>query len=102
MEKDDSKQRDVIPDANVNCGITMTGKDVTKPLGKDNTTGDEIESANTLVVLKQHNANIFPDIPMPLGTELNNVAGFAVSTEDVGNALQFLEFCAAFGKASNL
>ncbi|XP_047968508.1 uncharacterized protein LOC125212392 [Salvia hispanica] len=98
LEKDDSKQRDVIPDANVNCGITMTGKDVTKPLGKDNTTGDEIESANTLVVLKQHNANIFPDIPMPLGTELNNVAGFAVSTEDVGNALQFLEFCAAFGK----
>ncbi|KAL1566581.1 hypothetical protein AAHA92_02176 [Salvia divinorum] len=98
LEKDDSKQSDVNPDKNVNCGITMTRKDVVKPLGKDNTMRDEIESANTLVVLKQHNSNIFPDIPMPLGTELNNVAGFDVSTEDVGNALQFLEFCAAFGK----
>ncbi|XP_042041859.1 uncharacterized protein LOC121787243 [Salvia splendens] len=86
----------------MNCGITMTRKDGVKPFRKDNTMRDEIESANTLVVLKLHNANIFPDIPMPLGTELNNVAGFDVSTEDVGNALQFLEFCAAFGKTLEL
>ncbi|KAK3035233.1 hypothetical protein RJ639_033867 [Escallonia herrerae] len=36
--------------------------------------------------------------PIPQGTELTAVAGIDLPLEDVGNALQFLEFCAAFGK----
>ncbi|KAK9277889.1 hypothetical protein L1049_027446 [Liquidambar formosana] len=42
------------------------------------------------------------EIPMPLGIELNNVAAIDMSTEDVGYALQFLEFCKAFEKVLNL
>ncbi|XP_057809572.1 uncharacterized protein LOC131023930 [Salvia miltiorrhiza] len=107
LEKDDSEKSDIalarrtsprklavtqkISDQEAKLNVGVNPKEI-------NITGDEINSANTLVVLKQHSANIFPDIPMPLGTELNNVAGIDVSTEDVGNALQFLEFCAAFGK----
>ncbi|XP_042016853.1 uncharacterized protein LOC121764893 isoform X2 [Salvia splendens] len=90
------------PDQNMSYEVKMTRKEVVKRLEDDKTTRDEIESASTLVVLKQRNANSFLDIPMPLGIELKNVAGLDVSVEDVGNVLQFLEFCAAFGKASDL
>ncbi|CAA0829265.1 Zinc-finger domain of monoamine-oxidase A repressor R1 protein [Striga hermonthica] len=38
------------------------------------------------------------NIHFPLGIELNSVAGIDIQTEDVGSALQFLEFCAVFGK----
>jgi hypothetical protein len=36
------------------------------------------------------------EIPLPQGIELNNVAAIDIRTEDVGHALQFLEFCEAF------
>ncbi|PSS30575.1 Cell division cycle-associated 7-like protein [Actinidia chinensis var. chinensis] len=35
-------------------------------------------------------------IPLPQGTELTTVAGIDLPLDDVGHALQFLEFCAAF------
>lgn len=54
-------------------------------------------SANSKNFLKNQNA----DIPLPEGTELTSVAGIDVCAEDVGNALQFLEFCSVFGKASD-
>lgn len=38
------------------------------------------------------------EIPLPQGTELTNVANIDMPAEDVGHALQFLEFCEAFGK----
>lgn len=38
------------------------------------------------------------DIPLPQGTILTTVWGIDLSPEDVGHALQFLEFCASFGK----
>lgn len=40
------------------------------------------------------------NISLPQGTLLTTVAGLELSAEDVGNALQFLEFCAAFGEVS--
>ncbi|XAR71349.1 hypothetical protein NMG60_11028563 [Bertholletia excelsa] len=43
-----------------------------------------------------------PDIPLPLGTQLTNVAGIELPLEDVGLALQFLEFCAAFEEILDL
>ncbi|XP_062106323.1 uncharacterized protein LOC133817742 [Humulus lupulus] len=38
------------------------------------------------------------DVPLPQGTLLTTVWGFELSPEDVGHALQFLEFCLTFGK----
>lgn len=38
---------------------------------------------------------------LPLGTDLTSVAGIDVPAEDVGNALELLEFCSVFGKASD-
>ncbi|VFQ99934.1 unnamed protein product [Cuscuta campestris] len=42
--------------------------------------------------------NFNTTIPLPQGTGLTSVAGSDFLQEDVGSALQFLEFCAAFGK----
>ncbi|KAL5581974.1 hypothetical protein UlMin_014416 [Ulmus minor] len=38
------------------------------------------------------------NIPLPQGTPLTSVWGVELSPEDVGPALQFLEFCSSFGK----
>lgn len=38
------------------------------------------------------------DVPLPLGMELTTIADVELPLKDAGNALQFLEFCAAFGK----
>ena len=38
------------------------------------------------------------DIPLPSGTCLTTVAGIQLPHEDVGHALQFFEFCAAFSE----
>lgn len=38
------------------------------------------------------------DVTLPQGSQLTKVAGVDLSPEDVGNALQFLEFCATFGE----
>ncbi|XAR51553.1 hypothetical protein NMG60_11006211 [Bertholletia excelsa] len=42
------------------------------------------------------------DIPLPMGTELTTVAGIELLPEDVGHALQFLEFCATFQEILDL
>ncbi|KAJ7971202.1 Zinc-finger domain of monoamine-oxidase A repressor R1 protein [Quillaja saponaria] len=39
------------------------------------------------------------NIPLPQGTSLTNISGIELPPENVGHALQFLEFCAVFGKA---
>lgn len=44
------------------------------------------------------NKNFAADIQLPQGASLTTVAGFELDSEDAGHALQFLEFCAAFGK----
>lgn len=40
--------------------------------------------------------------PLPQGTAVTAVGDIDLQPGDVGNALQFLEFCMVFGKASNL
>ncbi|XP_052174898.1 uncharacterized protein LOC127789880 isoform X2 [Diospyros lotus] len=42
------------------------------------------------------------DISLPQGIELTNVADFDLPAEDVGHALQLIEFCEAFGKVLDL
>ncbi|XP_052197578.1 uncharacterized protein LOC127804687 isoform X2 [Diospyros lotus] len=44
------------------------------------------------------NKDIDANITLPEGTELTSVAGIDLPPEDVGHALEFLEFCSAFGK----
>ncbi|KAE8649280.1 uncharacterized protein LOC101206502 isoform X2 [Cucumis sativus] len=41
-------------------------------------------------------------VPFSPGLRLTTVADIELTTDDVGHALQFLEFCAAFGKALNI
>lgn len=38
------------------------------------------------------------EVPLPQGINLTKVANLDFPTEDVGHALQFLEFCEAFGE----
>ncbi|GAB4851963.1 hypothetical protein Ancab_016153, partial [Ancistrocladus abbreviatus] len=38
------------------------------------------------------------DIHMPHGIEITTVADIEIHPEEVGNSLQFLEFCATFGE----
>ncbi|XP_031255872.1 uncharacterized protein LOC116113852 isoform X1 [Pistacia vera] len=48
------------------------------------------------------NQKFAADIQLPKGASLTTVAGIELDSEDVGHALQFLEFCAAFGKVLGL
>ncbi|KAE9467794.1 hypothetical protein C3L33_00341, partial [Rhododendron williamsianum] len=52
--------------------------------------------------MKLQSKDIDADIPLPQGTELTTVAGIELPPEDVGHALQFLEFCAAFKEANHV
>lgn len=51
-------------------------------------------------VVKNFNSmkNNIQIVPLPEGNILTTIAGIEFSPEDVGNVLQFLEFCEAFGK----
>ncbi|KAI3462522.1 hypothetical protein Pfo_019185 [Paulownia fortunei] len=88
----------VDPDENIIDRIIVTKNDFVEPLENGKRKEDNSDTANDKIVLKHQNADFHADIPLPLGIELNSVAGIDVRTEDVGNALQFLEFCAVFGK----
>lgn len=44
------------------------------------------------------NSDMDADFVLPHGTELTSVHDIQIPSEDVGKALQFLEFCAVFGK----
>ncbi|CAH1421419.1 unnamed protein product [Lactuca virosa] len=61
----------------------------------DQNTDQSKVDKNTLNLTKPF---VDPIIPLPTGSELVNVAGVDLPKEDVGNALQFLEFCSTFGK----
>lgn len=42
------------------------------------------------------------DITLPLGNEITTIGDVKLPLKDVGNALQLLEFCAAFGEVSEV
>ncbi|KAK4416513.1 Cell division cycle-associated 7-like protein [Sesamum alatum] len=80
---------------NAKGGITVTKLDRLGTFENDKGKEEEGSNAeNAKTFLKHQTA----DIPLPVGTELTSVAGIDVRAEDVGNALQFLEFCSVFGK----
>ena len=53
---------------------------------------------NCTIILENKEYEV--DIPLPQGASLMTVADIDLPPEDVGHALQFLEFCASFGKVS--
>ena len=69
---------------------------------------DNNVNANTKAVMKSHEIKkcamnleqkeIHVDLSLPEGTVLTSVWGIDLSPEDIGHALQLLEFCTAFGK----
>nr|GMD49426.1 uncharacterized protein LOC109168561 isoform X2 [Ipomoea batatas] len=65
----------------------------------DEATGKVIGDGTDLDI---KNENLNPVIPLPEGIGLTAVAGADLPQEDIGDALQFLEFCAAFGKVLDL
>ncbi|KAL9671517.1 hypothetical protein QQ045_009086 [Rhodiola kirilowii] len=48
------------------------------------------------------NKEVEADLILPTGIESISIAGTELPSSDVGQALQFLEFCSAFGKVFNL
>ncbi|GAB2299949.1 hypothetical protein Dimus_033994 [Dionaea muscipula] len=48
--------------------------------------------------MKQESQDIHLDITLPEGIEISKVADIYLPPEDVGGALQFMEFCATFGE----
>ncbi|KAL6143726.1 hypothetical protein ACLB2K_054421 [Fragaria x ananassa] len=48
------------------------------------------------------NKYVEPELPLPEGIPLTSVLGIELLPEDAGNALQFLEFCSAFGEVLDL
>ncbi|XP_043716252.1 uncharacterized protein LOC122664485 isoform X1 [Telopea speciosissima] len=89
-----------------------TSRDQKKKTGKKDERNSWLPACNDIGVLYKNmdNATTKPmtaqnfniDIQLPQGADLTTVAGIDLAAEDVGNALQFLEFCAAFGKVLDL
>ncbi|GAU27356.1 hypothetical protein TSUD_55080 [Trifolium subterraneum] len=70
--------------------------------------GEENSSAatNTLkdghVTTKKVKREIKEEIPFPTGIDMKTILDMEFTQEDVGNVLQFLEFCRVFGKALDI
>lgn len=60
---------------------------------------DPIKENKSYVKLPDIN-NLFPDVQLPQGTILTTVCAMELPVEVIGDSLQFLEFCSAFGKVS--
>ncbi|KAK6150948.1 hypothetical protein DH2020_015880 [Rehmannia glutinosa] len=87
---------------NVNCTVTVTKKNLVGTVENDEQKEEGGNTAKVKNFLKHQGADFHADIRLPVGTELTSVAGIDVCAEDIGNALQFLEFCSVFGKAIDL
>ncbi|KAF2299501.1 hypothetical protein GH714_032277 [Hevea brasiliensis] len=53
-------------------------------------------------IVEHHSKQIDEKIPLPSATCLTTVAGIELPNEDVGDALQFFEFCAAFSEVLDI
>ncbi|GMJ06593.1 DDT-RELATED PROTEIN1 [Hibiscus trionum] len=70
------------------------------PIAKNKPTNKSPNPKKKIVEVKSEVSD--DDIVLPQGTLLNCVDGIDLTAEDVGNALQFLEFCEAFGEVLNM
>ncbi|MCI25839.1 zinc-finger of monoamine-oxidase A repressor R1 [Trifolium medium] len=62
--------------------------------GTGDNDGDESQINPTLLRAEK----IVEEIPLPTGIEMKKILEFEFPPEDIGNVLQFLEFCRVFGK----
>ncbi|CAI9758388.1 unnamed protein product [Fraxinus pennsylvanica] len=90
-------------EAILNIGVDLQeiisgSKDLVEPYGNAKGKGVDNNTSDDINVVNLQNADLHAYIPLPQGTELTTVGGIDVQPEDIGNALQFLEFCATFGK----
>ncbi|KAL3640445.1 hypothetical protein CASFOL_015413 [Castilleja foliolosa] len=76
----------------------ITDKCLVKPYENGKSKDENCFTANDASIRKHQTVDSHIEIPLPTGIEMDSVAGIDVSTKDVGNVLQFLEFCAVFGK----
>ncbi|CAJ2659488.1 unnamed protein product [Trifolium pratense] len=61
--------------------------------------GDNASAKSQTNPIVLHAQKIKEEVPLPIGTVMINILDIEFAPEDVGNALQFLEFCRVFGKA---
>lgn len=61
-------------------------------------TSDVMDHSDNAGAINQVAKDIVEIIPLPTGSEITKISDIEFSPEDVGNALQFLEFCRVFGK----
>ena len=82
-------------------GVLNASKDVNVKAKKRKTKALDLscEIKKCAINLEQTEVDVV-DVPLPQGTILTTVWGIELSPEDTGNALQFLEFCASFGKVT--
>ncbi|KAL2498430.1 Zinc-finger domain of monoamine-oxidase A repressor R1 protein [Abeliophyllum distichum] len=88
----------VDPQQNKESEISGSKEDLVELYGNAKRKEVDSKTVDDINVVILHNADIHAEILLPQGTELTTVGGVDVRPEDVGNALQFLEFCATFGK----
>ncbi|KAK2420262.1 Zinc-finger domain of monoamine-oxidase A repressor R1 protein [Trifolium repens] len=74
--------------ANRDCQVTVVISD-------GNNAGEEPQVNPTPVRVEK----VIQEIPLPAGSEMKEILGNVYAPEDIGHALQFLEFCKVFGKA---
>ena len=72
---------------NLNCQSTVVMAD-----------GENAGAKSQTNAIALNAEKIKEEIPFPLGTEMTKILDLEFAPEDVGNALQFLEFCRVFGK----
>ncbi|KAF2313757.1 hypothetical protein GH714_013219 [Hevea brasiliensis] len=86
--------------ANFKNGAVLSGVKIDN-LETKNMTAIELCKINKCTV-EQQSKQIDNSIPLPVSTCLTNVAGIELPHKDAGDALQFFEFCAAFGEVLDL
>lgn len=104
LEKNDKKKRvsndvSVFPTKPVELG---KGKDRKRDAGLSHAVRDDNAKANMKAINKcmvnLEGIKVEVDLQLPRGTLLTTLFGIELPPEEVGQALQFLEFCGTFGK----
>jgi hypothetical protein len=60
--------------------------------------GDNACDESQIIPTLLHAEKIMEEIPLPAGIEMKQILDNEFAPEDIGHALQFLEFCRVFGK----
>ncbi|XP_039021853.1 uncharacterized protein LOC120154085 [Hibiscus syriacus] len=87
--------------------LEITKKRKSTTSDEDSRGSNDFENDNTICKLQSvlkpcKDRKLDVDIQLPEGTSLITVAGVDLPPNDVGHALQFLEFCAAFGEVLDM